>query len=222
MGSKAACGAKCRGTMPSMTVARAWGRQLFAASTAALIVPSTMLAAVLVLALGGGFGSVGVLGQLFSGPSLPGVGGGAPGGAHGGSRGLVAASLPVVRAVTAPRPVSLHTPSSVPHVPPARGGTRSGGGAIGGTGGTGVRPVTQGTGGSGSGASPPRSSPPPSSPAPSPPPTPSPQPTPVDTVVKVVTSVTQQVPAPVGPAATQTLQAVGGAVDNPLPQTGQP
>jgi hypothetical protein len=44
----------------------------------------------------------------------------------------------------------------------------------------------------------------------------------VDTAVTVVTSVTQQVPAPVGPAAAQTAQAVGSAVDNLLPQTGQP
>jgi len=41
-------------------------------------------------------------------------------------------------------------------------------------------------------------------------------------VAKVVTSVTQQVPAPVGPVASQTVQAAGTAVDNLLQQTGQP
>jgi len=41
-------------------------------------------------------------------------------------------------------------------------------------------------------------------------------------VVKVVTSVTQQLPAPAGPIASQTIQAVGTAVDNLLPQKGQP
>ncbi len=53
-----------------MSLARVWRRQLYGASTAALIVPSAMLAALLVLALGGGFNGVGVLGQLFAGPSL--------------------------------------------------------------------------------------------------------------------------------------------------------
>ena len=43
-----------------MSLARAWRRQLFGASSAALIVPSAMLAAVVVLALGGGFRQVGV------------------------------------------------------------------------------------------------------------------------------------------------------------------
>jgi len=41
-------------------------------------------------------------------------------------------------------------------------------------------------------------------------------------MVKVITSETQQLPAPVGPVATQTAQAAGSAVDNLLPQTGQP
>ncbi len=71
-----------------MTLARVWRRQLLGASTAALIVPSAMLAALLALALGGAFGGVGVLGQLFAGPSLSlpqGVAGAHAGG--GGSRG---------------------------------------------------------------------------------------------------------------------------------------
>ena len=217
--------------MPSMTLARVWRRQLLGASTAALIVPSAMLAALLALGLGGGFTAVGVLGQLFAGPSLPAAGAGSPAGVRAGSgggvHGFAAASLPVVPAVSgvAPRRAPLHAPSAGSHVPPADGlaggGTRSAGGAIGGTGGTAARPVTQGAGGSGSGTSPTSSSAPPSPPAPSPQPSPPPQPTPVDTVVKVVTSVTQQVPAPVGPVATQTLQTVGGAVDNLLPETGQ-
>jgi hypothetical protein len=36
-------------------------------------------------------------------------------------------------------------------------------------------------------------------------------------VVKVGTSVTQQLPAPVGPVASQTVQAAGSAVDDLLP-----
>ena len=216
---------------------------MFGASSAALIVPSAMLAALLVLVLGGGFGSVGVLAQLFAGPSLPGIG--APGGGHvvsgRGVRGFTSASLPVIPAVT-PVAGARHAvvrKAPAPTVPSASRGTGTAGGAIGGTGGT-VRPVTQGTGASGSGGSgsggsgsggsgssgsPAGSSPGSGSSAPSPQPQPSPsppQPTPVDTVVKVITSVTQQLPAPVGPVATQTAQAAGSAVDNLLPQTGQP
>jgi hypothetical protein len=47
-------------------------------------------------------------------------------------------------------------------------------------------------------------------------PQPQPQPTPVDQAVQVVTSVTQQVPAPVGPAATQVVQSAGSAAGNLL------
>jgi len=237
---------------------RVWRRQLFGASTAALIVPSAMLAAVAVLVLGSGFGSVGVLGQLFAGPSLPGVGvsGGARGqvgpgvgagvGAGGsagvGGRGFAAGSLPVIPAVAGARAAPGRAPARAGRtVLTARGGTGAAGGAIGGAGRT-MRPVTEGAGRSGSGgssgggsggggssptgSSPTGSSPSGSSPsgsAPAPPPQPSaPQPTPVDTAVKVVTSVTQRLPAPVGPVATQAVQAAGSAVDNLLPQTGQP
>ena len=54
------------------------------------------------------------------------------------------------------------------------------------------------------------------SPSPNPSPAPSPRPTPVDTAVKAVTSVTSQVPAPVGPAITQTVQSAGTAADTLL------
>ena len=46
-----------------MSLARLWRRQLLGASSVALIVPSAMLAALVVLALGGGLSQVGVLGQ---------------------------------------------------------------------------------------------------------------------------------------------------------------
>jgi hypothetical protein len=51
-------------------------------------------------------------------------------------------------------------------------------------------------------------------------PQPQPKPTPADTAVKVVTSVTQQVPAPVGPFATQAVQAAGSAADGVLGSGG--
>lgn len=228
-------------------LARAWRCELFGASSVALIVPSAMLAALAVLALGGGFGSIGVLGQLFAGPSLPGAVRGSSGGGYEGSRGVTSAPLPVVPAV-APRRVVVHRVAVV--LTPTRG-TGSAGGAIGGTRGAGIRPVSRGAGGSGGGSSGSGSSGSRSgasgsgsgasgsgsgssgsgsgssgsgsgSPSPAPQPSPPPQPTPVDTAIKVVTSVTQQLPAPAGPVASQTVQAAGAAVDNLLPQTGQP
>src|SRR5437764_2564422 len=54
-----------------MSLARAWRRQLYGASGAALLVPGAMLAALAVLALSGGFARLGALGQVLSGPGLP-------------------------------------------------------------------------------------------------------------------------------------------------------
>ena len=196
-----------------------------------------MLAALVALALSGAFGSVGVLGQLFVGPTLPAAGAGSSSSGGPGSaaaaRGFAAVSLPVVPAVA---PVSARSRGRAD----VRGGTVRGpvlsasrgtgvaGGAIGATGG-GVGPVRSGGAGSGGGSaggSPSGGAPSPARPAPSPQPaptpTPAPQTTPVDTAVKVVTSVTQQLPAPVGPAATQTVEAAGATVDSVLPQTAQP
>ena len=64
----------------------------------------------------------------------------------------------------------------------------------------------------------------PSSPPPSPQPQPQPQPrpTPVDRIVNTVTPVTQQLPAPVGLAATQAVQAAGSAADGVLPPGWDP
>jgi hypothetical protein len=220
--------------MRAMSLARVWRRQLLGASSAALIVPSAMLAALLVLALGGAFSGVGVLGQLFAGPSLAGAppGAGAPSGGDGGAgrgagRGVATASLPVIPAapVAFRRVIAHHAP-----VPNSAGrGVGGTGRAIALVGGT-VRPVTQGSGGSagGQGSAPvhsPAPAPAPEAPAapvpPVPQPSPPPRTTPVDTVVTVVTSVTQQVPSPAGPVATQVVQAAGGAADNLLPASGQ-
>jgi len=196
-----------------------------------------MVAALLALALSGAFSQVGVLGQLFVGPSVPGAAtaGGQPG-LGVGPRGTAAAALPVIPSVPvsasalAPRGGVVHrTPAARPVLTASRG-TGVAGGAIGGTGGT---VVTVGGGGSGGGTAggsggghgggpPPGSSPGSGSTSPQPAPAPQPEPTPVDTAVTVVTSVTQQVPAPVGPAVTQTVQAAGSVVDSLIPQTGQP
>jgi hypothetical protein len=215
-------------TIDGMSLARAWRRQLYGASTAALIVPFAMLAALVVLAFGGGFGQVGVLGQIFAGP--PAIGASGSGG--GGAAVAASRSLPVIPSVaTASRPRSSRRV--------IRGGGAPSSGVSRGTAGAGAAPITTGTpirssprpgpgSGSGSGASAgsgsgfgsaPGSgsgsgSP---SPTPAPQPSPSPQPTAIDKVVTVVTQVTQQVPAPVGPAATQVVQAAGSAADGLLP-----
>lgn len=156
-----------------------WRRQLFAASSTALIVPSAMIAALVALALGGGFSQLGVLGQVFSGPPAPSAGPRKAGGVTARTSG---AAIPVIRVA---RTVASR---------PGSGGAR-----------TRVAP-------------PPRPAPVSSSPSPSPNPSPapSPRPTPVDTAVKAVTSVTSQVPAPVGPAITQTVQSAGTAADTLL------
>jgi hypothetical protein len=203
--------------MRAMSLARVWRRQLYGASTAALIVPFAMLAALVVLALGGAFSGVGVLGQLFAGPSLAGVGAGVGASSHGEHGGVVTtAALPVIPAVSVvARRVAARGPRRTA-VTATHRGVGAGGGAIA-PGGT-TRPVTQGSGGS----TPPVHSPPAPGPAPvAPQPSPPPRTTPVDTVVTVVTSVTQQVPAPAGPVATQVVQAAGSAADNLLAASGQ-
>ena len=201
-----------------MTLARMWRRQLFAASSVALIVPSAMIAALVALALGGGFSQLGVLGQVFSGPPAQSAGPLALGRASTRAAGAAIPVIPVVR-MLASRPVSGGARSRV--APAAR---RSGShapttglAATGGTiapGGVSTRPVIGAPPTPGSGSPQPVSSTP--HPSPNPSPRPAPRPTPVDTVVKAVTSVTSQVPAPVGPAVTQTVQSAGSAADTLL------
>lgn len=211
--------------MPLMTLARLWRRQLCAASSVALIVPSAMVAALVALALGGGFGGLGVLGQIFAGPSIPNagplVGGGSGARAATRSAGNVIPVIPVARFVagrTAPHRGGTGSGATRPRTSVTRTGVSSTGGAIG-QGGVTTRPVTQSTGPAPAPvvAAPAPSSavPTPSTPGPSP--APSPQPTPVDTVVKTVTSVTSQLPTPAGSVATQAVQSAGSAADGLLP-----
>lgn len=199
-----------------MSLARAWRRQLYGASSVALIVPSAMLAALVVLALGGGFGQVGVLGQIFAGPPAPSVTGGAAAGAGAGG---VARSLPAIPAAALVAGPSLPAPRHV-RTAPGRGSarvvpvsSRGTGGAIAPVGG--VAPIVSGPGRT---PVPSRPAPTGSTPsAPSPQPGPSPQPTPVDRIVNTITPATEQLPAPAGPAVTQAVQAVGSAADGVLP-----
>jgi hypothetical protein len=204
-----------------MSLARAWRRQLYGASSVALIVPSAMLAALLVLALGGGFGQVGVLGQIFGGPPAPSVGGGlALGGgagvALGGGAGAAAPSLPVVARVGPRRAPGGHSRAGHGAVSvPVRSGSRGSGGALAVVGG--VAPTVAATGAPKPARPAPAGSGPTAS-APSPPaPQPSVKPTVVDRVIKVVSPVTQPLPTPAGPAVTQVVQTAGSAGDGVLP-----
>jgi hypothetical protein len=204
-----------------MTLGRVWRRHLWAALSAALIVPAAVLAALAVLALGGSFGGLGVLGQVFTGPPAPRVGSLPSSGA--GTQGA-AASIPVIPVAhllasrLATQAVSTGggtVPVSRPGVSSSRG-VSSTGGAIA-PGGASTRPVTSSRPVS---ASPRPPAPVPSAPAPgsgTQSPNPPPQPTLVDQAVQVVTSVASQVPGPVGSTATNVVQAAGSAVDKVLP-----
>jgi hypothetical protein len=181
-----------------------------------------MLGALLVLALGGGFGQVGVLGQIFAGPPAPSVAGGA---ANGGGVGPLSRSLPAIPAVallaSPSRPAARRVVSG-----PGRGRarvvpvtSRGTGGAIAPVGG--VAPVISGPGRAPVPSHPaPTASAPagpaPAQPSPQPAPSPKPAPKPVDRIVNTVTPVTQRLPAPAGPAVTQAVQAVGSAADGLL------
>jgi hypothetical protein len=166
----------------------------------AAIVPALLVASLVVLAVAGGFGGLSALGQAFSGPSVP------ASALAGGPGGTVTRPLP-------PRLVAALSS------PPAA--TRLASGAV-------VAPTTSG-GGPRATPRPPVSSAPPARgrpPAQSPPaggspqatrPGPRPQPTLVDNVVAAVTSVTSQLPRPVGPAASNTLQQAGSTLDSIAP-----
>ena len=209
-----------------MSLARAWRRQLYGASSAALIVPSAMLGALLVLALGGGFGQVGVLGQIFAGPPAPNVGAAAALGGRGGAGATSMPAIPIaaVRAGS-PRPRTRHAGTGTASgrggaavVPVSSRGPAQTGGAIGGAAPVVSRPVGVVN----------KPVPAPTAPAPTgstpPGPTssPKPQPTPVDQIVNTITPVTSQVPAPAGPAVTQAVQAAGSAADSVLPHVKLP
>jgi hypothetical protein len=201
-----------------MSLARAWRRQLYGASSVALIVPSAMLTALVVLALGGGFSQVGVLGQIFAGPSAPSAAGGA---GSGRAAGLAAGPLPAIpSAAASPRlgrgSVRSSAPSGRRVVPVVSRGPSQTGGAL-----TPVHGVAPVVGGGRPVA--PRPAPTGSAPSrPAPRPGPSRQPTVVDRIVNTVTPVTQELPGPVGPVATQALEAAGSAADGVLPPGAGP
>ena len=203
--------------MTLMGLVREWRRQLVGASSAALIVPGAMFAALIVLALAGGFGRLGSLGQVFSGPSTPSarlaagpLAGVRPSGSFVSGVALSAAQVTAagaqlagagttaaasVRASVGPGTSSGRTGPYSQAVSEGGGRTPSGGTLSGGTRSSGGGP---------------------------PPARPAPRPTVVDKVAGAVTSVTKQVAPPVGPLATQTLQSAASTLDRaaPVPAPG--
>jgi hypothetical protein len=208
-----------------MSLARAWRRQLFGASGAALLVPGTIAGALVVLALAGGFSRLGAIGQALSGPA-------APVSLAAMDTGAARASAHLRGALAALGPGRAPAVGS-PAAARGSGGTASGGGAssgsgtgnpgvggsghggAGGSGGTGGSRGgsggTPGGSGSGSGAGAGAGSGGGGAGAPGAPPTV------VDGVVSASTKVTANVPGPVGTVATTTLQALGSTLDRVLP-----
>lgn len=185
------------------------------ASAAALLVPAAVLGAGMILALSGGFGALGSLGQAFAGPALPAFAKlPGPVGRPGHRSSALAVALSSARsnarspAPGAPPPATQGgrpTPSRA-----SRPGTFHQGGGHVVTPGGGHRPGP-------TPAPPPTSGPPAGGPPPSgPPPSPASHPTVIDGVVSLGTSVTGRLPAPVGTIATQTLKSVGQAVGGGL------
>jgi hypothetical protein len=181
------------------------------ASGAALLVPGTLIAVLLVLALNGGFAGLGSLAQTFAGPGAPTGGAGAP--ASGG------APAPLVPVVGAP-PTGGATLVAAAGGGPAAGGTVGGGtsgGGAGGGGSSGGGGGSRGGGGSvggGSGGG----FPPCASCGPAPPPAPAPGL--VDGVINTATGATSRLPGALGSTTTQVLKSVGQTLDNVIPPSG--
>jgi hypothetical protein len=178
----------------------------------ALLAPVTMIGVLVVLALGGGFGGLGALGQLVSGPAVP-AGTNVPGGRAGS--GSSTQVLPVVPASTAAALVGTRAPTRVAVTSPGvgRAGGSAGGSSHAGSGGQRVSPAP------GHGATPPVSAPAPTPPGPpvsTPSPAPGPVPALVNQVVAVGVSVTSKLPAPLAAIGTGALESVGQALNSLL------
>jgi hypothetical protein len=186
-----------------MILVQAWRRQLWSGLGAALIVPGTLVAALIVLALAGGFGHLGALSQAFSGPSLP----------------AGVQSVPSASRAEAPAPAALLAALALPARAPLAAGTGSPSGRGAQRAPRASRPGGRGPGGR-SRVPPPRTAGLPSTTAPPPD---QPTPTATDQVIGTAADVTGKLPGPIGSAATQTLRSAGSAIDRvaPLPPLGQ-
>jgi hypothetical protein len=171
-----------------------------------------MIAALIVLALGGGFGGLSALGQLVSGPAVPvSATAGATGPGTRASHRTAPLVLPVVPAApaTARAPTRLAATSPRPGVRPGASGSSAGGRTI------------QRLAPGGRSAAPPVTPPPARTTQPPPPPTPTPAPVAplpalVNQVVAVGVAVTSKLPDPVGALGTGVLQTLGQTLDTLL------
>jgi hypothetical protein len=189
-----------------MGLARTWIGQLFRASGAALLMPGTLIAALAVLAIGGGFGGLSALGQALSGPGIPAATpiAGVPA-ASGGSSPL----LPVVPGGAGAGTTLVASTGG----PVAGGGTGAGGGRTPAGGGETGSGGQRGSGGQPGGGT--TSPAPPSAGRPTP--SPGPPPTVIDRVAGAGTGITNRVPGPVGQLGTSVLQSVANTLDGLLP-----
>jgi hypothetical protein len=198
----------------AVSLARAWTRQLYGASGAALMVPGAIVCALVVLALAGGFGALGSLGQAFAGPSVPASSriAGVPGSPRS-ARALPVAAAGAAVATRAPVTTGGGGAPAVTPSSPAgqRIGSTGPGRGTGMSGGSGSRtgPPTGG-GGSGGGASGGGAGPAGGGSSL------------VDNVVNLGTSLTNKIPGPVGGLATQLLQSLAKTVDGVIPQAARP
>jgi hypothetical protein len=197
-----------------MSLARDWTRQLYGAWGAALLAPVTMIAALAVLAFGGGFGGLSALGQLFTGPGVP-VSSQLPGGPAVPQ--TAASLLPVVPTGGATGRAPTLLASSAPAG--SRGAGSPGAGSRGSHGGG------QHVGSGGRGTPAPVATPPPTQtqpPAPvstptAPPTSAPPAATLVNKVLAVGEAVTSKLPGPVGALGTGALQSLGETLSKLLP-----
>lgn len=180
-----------------MGVLGEWGRGVARAGSVALLVPVALaLGVALTTALGGG-DRLHALGQVVGGPSAP------KGPAHGESDLAAAVRVPPLRlAVGSGAPAIRRTPATTRRTTPTTGRTP-----------TATRPRRPGTS---TGPSRPAPSP---APAPSggasPPPSSPPPSNPVRDAGEQAVGVAQQLPAPVGPVAGDTVQTVVDLVAPP-------
>ncbi len=200
-----------------MSLARAWMRQLFGASGAALLVPGAVACAVAVLAFAGGFSRFDALGQAVSGPAPP-MGSLTriiPGTANGVAAAIASLGTGAARPAGHDRAVAPAAGGSsrVSGAGGTRGGSATGsghgsgraanphrgdgsgtGGSSGGSGGSGRSGGSGGPGRSGAGGG-------------------APAPTVVDQAAGAASGVASQVPAPVGPAVTAAIHQIASSVD---------
>jgi len=199
---------------------RAWIRQGFGATGAAVAVPAAMLGVLALLTLSGGLGGIGNVGQAFSGPRLPATVVPAPSSAAKGASRPDRLFAALGRGSVRP---SAHTPATTPGkrpsgvAPSPSGGSGwqgGSGGTGGGSGGTGAP-----TGGAPSGGGSARPSGGPADPSPSH--HPSPGPSLVTRVTDTAAASAGHLPGPLGPAAAQTVETVGSALGALVPSGSQ-